>query len=108
MYEIKYIINIFNVLSYAVGPFGGVKDINKINEDINKIKDSNNIKFNFSPNENELKEELEKIKSFGIIMKINFGFVDSNIIKNDLNHQNCIVNWIKEKTKKDEIEIKLQ
>ena len=96
-----------NLINELIQIENNIKDINKINEDINKIKDSNNIKFNFSPNENELKEELDKIKSFGIIMKINFGFVDSNIIKNDLNHQNCIVNWIKEKTKKDEIEIKL-
>ena len=86
-----------------------IKDYNKINEDINKIKNSNNITFNFSPNEIETKEELEKIKSFGKINIIytNLYFEYSNIIKNNFNGQNSIVKWIKDRTKKNEIKIKM-
>ena len=45
-----------------------IKDYNNINEDINKIKNSNNITFNFSPNEIEMKEELEKIILIQVIL----------------------------------------
>ena len=84
-----------------------IKDFNKINEGINELKNSNNITFNFSPNEIEMKEELERIKSFGKIIKINYGFMNSNIIKNDVKGQNSIVNWIKEKIRKNDIQLKL-
>ena len=86
-----------------------IKDINLINENITKFKNSSNISISFSPNENEMNENIEKFKNFGKIKKIDFisAFANSNIIKNDINKQNCIVNWIKEKINKQFLEMKL-
>ena len=56
-----------------------------------------------------MNENIEKFKNFGKIKKIDFisAFAYSNIIKNDINKQNCIVNWIKEKINKQFLEMKL-
>ena len=69
----------------------------------------NRIKIKFSPGEDEINTELERIKSFGKVDIDNLGmtFKSSSIINDDFNKQNSIVNWIRDKVNKNEISFKL-
>ena len=86
-----------------------IKDINAVNENIEKCKSLSKIKIKFFPDENEINDEVERIKVFGKVKIENLesSFDFSNIIKDNIEKQNLIVNWIKEKTKKKEIQFKL-
>ena len=86
-----------------------IKDIKAVNENIEKCKKLNKIKIKFSPDENEIYDELEKIKNLGKVKIENLepSFESSNIIKDDIEKQRLLINWIKEKTKKEEIRFKL-
>ena len=81
-----------------------IKDINKVNESIEKCKNENEkeIKFNY---EGHLNKILNAIKIFGkIYIKENFSF-DSSIINNDVEKQELIINWIREKVDKNLIKL---
>ena len=56
------------------------------------------------PEEQDIKEIIEKIMGFNIIKE---NILDSSIIKNDLNKQNQINKWIKEKVNKNLIKYEL-
>ena len=88
------------------------KDINiidKIKESINKSKDSNNLDIRFTSNkEEEINDLINDIKNFGKIIKYNEQLNEiSRILKNDINKQNYIINWIKEKINKKSLQFKL-
>ena len=73
-----------------------IKDINIINNSIQKSKSNNNIKITFSPEENEINDFLKKIKNFGKINNDdNFMFTKSNIIKKE--DQDLILSWFDKK-----------
>lgn len=84
-------------------------EINNLNENINKFNKLNKINIKFTPEEDEIKSELERIKSFGKIEleNLQFLFESSSIINKDINKQNTIINWIQEKIKKKDIKFKL-
>ena len=86
-----------------------LKEINMVNQNIQKFNKLDKVKIKFSQEENEINEELERIKNFGKIYLENIEsyFQSSSIIKEDFNKQNSIINWIKEKTKKKELNFKL-
>ena len=86
-----------------------LKEINVVNENVFKLNKLNKISIKFIPNENEINDELERIKSFGKIVSENSEslFESSSIIKDDMNKQNSIINWIKEKVKKKDLNFKL-
>jgi len=86
-----------------------IKDINTVNENIEKCKKLSQIKIKFSPDENGINDKLEKIKSFGKVMIDNLepSFESSNIIKDDIEKQNLIIKWIKDKTNKQKMRFKL-
>ena len=86
-----------------------LKEINNLNENINKFNKLNKINIKFTPEEDEIKSELERIKSFGKIEleNLQFLFESSSIINKDINKQNTIINWIQEKIKKKNIKFKL-
>ena len=80
-----------------------IKNINKINDNINKCKMEDNVEIQFNYNE-QLNLMLENIKKFGIISLYNDTSIDSNIINDNLkNKQNSIINWIKQKINQNDI-----
>ena len=79
-----------------------IKNINKINDNINKYKMDNNIEIEFDYKE-ELNTILENIKKFGNISLLNNTAIDSQIINENKNKLNSIINWIREKINKNNI-----
>ena len=51
-----------------------IKEINKINQNIKNCNLNKNTKFKFSPDENQINEYLEKIRTFGKIYNNNYKF----------------------------------
>ena len=77
-----------------------IKKIKNIEESIKKCNDSVNIKLNFYPeDEKKINEFLDVIKNFGKINKNSLS--DSSILNKDLNKENAIIKWIKQKISKD-------
>ena len=77
------------------------KNIDIKNEEIKNYDKLFDIEI---PEEQDIKEIIEKIKGFNIIKE---NILDSSIIKNDLNKQNQINKWIKEKVNKNLIKYEL-
>ena len=67
-----------------------IKDINKINESIDKCKNQGEIEINFIYEE-EFNLLIDNIKKFEIIK---YNKIDSLIINKDIKKQEAIVNWI--------------
>ena len=85
-----------------------IKNVNIINEKIKKCNNSNNSKININLNEEEINKFLEKIKIIGEIGEEKEDILkSSSILKNNINNQKLILNWIKEKTKKNSINFEL-
>ena len=86
-----------------------IKEINIVNENVIKLNKLNKINIKFNPDEDEINEDLKKIKAFGkILLEKNDSFFESSsIIADDVNKQNLIINWIKEKVKIKDLEFKL-
>ena len=84
-----------------------IKDINKVNESIKKCRNDDNIEIKFNYEE-QSKSFFEDIKKFGKIQVFdhNISF-DSNIVNKDKdkNKQETIINWIKQKTNKNKINL---
>ena len=77
-----------------------IKKINNIEESIKKYNDSVNIKLRFYPeHEKNINEFLDVIKNFGKINKNDLS--NSSKLNNDLNKEDAIINWIKQKINKD-------
>ena len=79
-----------------------IKDINKINESIDKCKNEGEIEINFIY-EDEFNLLLDNIKKFEIIK---YNTIDSLIINKDIKKQEAIINWIKQKINKKNIDFK--
>ena len=80
-----------------------IQSINKINENIKKCHNLNNLNIIFYPDkENDINQFLEKIKSFGKICEnqekeTEFIFNNSLIIQNNKLYDNNLINWLKPK-----------
>ena len=59
--------NLYSNINDCINIENNIKNINEINEIINKCDIKNKIKFYFNPKENQLNEFLKSIKSFGQI-----------------------------------------
>ena len=92
-------LNIF--INECLNIENNIKDIINIKESIKKYNDSTNLKIIFYPGEKECNKPLETLKTFGYI-GINY-FFNSSIINNNINGQNILINWIKEKINKNSI-----
>ena len=79
-----------------------IKDINKINESIDKCKNEGEIEINFIYEE-EFNLLIDNIKKFG---KIKYNKIDSLMINEDIKKQEAIINWIKQKINKKNIDFK--
>ena len=79
-----------------------IKDINKINESIDKCKNEGEIEINFIYEE-EFNLLIDNIEQFG---KIKYNTINSLIINKDIKKQEAIVNWIKQKINKKNIDFK--
>ena len=73
--------NLKLMINDCVNIENNIKYINEINENLKKYK-VNNYDIQFSPEENEIDEFIEKIKRFGNIIHFNNNWIDSNIMKN--------------------------
>ena len=83
-----------------------IKDINKINEIIIKCRNDDNIEIKFDYQEQQSKSFFEDIKKFGKIQVFdNNNIFDSKIINNDRDKKETIINWIKQKTNKNIINL---
>ena len=89
-----------------------IKKINLTNTNIEKCKNSSKINFKFLPEkEEDINIIIKTIKSFGSIKNINNMikyFESSSIIKDDYEKQEKIIEWIREKTNKNEIKFELK
>lgn len=78
-----------------------IEEINVINLKIKETNNYNNLKIEFISNEEKI---LNDIKNFGVFGRNIFKeFLKSSIIKGNFENQNSILNWIKEKVGKEEI-----
>ena len=86
-----------------------IKEINVVNENIKKCKNSDDLKIRFFPEEEkEINKFLNIIKSFGKVENDNKQLLNlSSIINNDRDKQNSIINWIKEKYNEKSIKFEL-
>ena len=66
--------NLYSNINDCINIENNIKNINEINEIINKCDIKNKIKFYFNPKENQLNEFLKSIKSFGEIYYNIFSF----------------------------------
>ena len=73
-----------------------IKDINKVNEIINKFKNDTDIEIKFEYGE-QLNIILEYFKTLGNI-SVNDEIIIDSIINKDINKQKEIIKWIKQKT----------
>ena len=81
-----------------------IKDINSYNENIKKLKNSTDIKIIFDYGSKEqFNSFIENLKNFGNIYADSY--FDSLILneKNDFNKKRAIINWIKQKTQKNQM-----
>ena len=68
--------NLISYLNVCINIENNIKFINKINENINKCKNSDKIKIKFNPKENLLNDFFETIKKFGNIYYNKYSFKD--------------------------------
>ena len=81
------------------------KDLNIINEIVKKSNSSINSKIVFEPNEKDITEFIDNIKTFGKFEK--YYLLNSTILNNEADKQISLINWIKEKTEKEFIKFDL-
>ena len=99
--EDKINSNIIHFINNCINIENNISDINLIYESAKKLENSMDTKIEF--NQEGTDEIIEKIKYFGklIITDKNIDdFKKSLIIKDDIDKQKAIINWIKEKTNK--------
>ena len=76
--------NLYSYINDCINIENSIKNINIINESINKCNINNKIKFKFEPNENQLDDFLKIIKLFG---KINFNKYSLREFPNNINEE---------------------
>ena len=74
--------NLYSNINDCINIENNIKNINEINEIINKCDIKNKIKFYFNPKENQLNEFLKSISNLGIVEAIE----DSHIGNSMYNH----------------------
>ena len=87
-----------------------IKEIDKINESINKFNNLKDVKVLFFPEKEEDSKLIiltDEIKFFGKIVKNDEFFIDSTIINDDNNKRKLIIKWIEEKINKKCLDFKL-
>ena len=85
-----------------------IQQIKIINDNLKKCKNSINSKLIIYMNDEEIHNFLQKIQNFGkFILDIKPFFEPSSIINNDINKQNSIIRWIKEKVNKKIVKFEL-
>ena len=103
--------NIYKLIKECTEIENNINKIKNINTNINNIYNSKNIEIKFTPDEKEINEFIENIKTFGKIKLFNnnnniFSKL-SAIIKDDKNSIGLINKWIEESTNKKEINFEL-
>ena len=83
-----------------------IKNINSINDIIKKCNDYIKLNIKFSLDEEGVNNFLENLKKFGGIYQFYY-LSNSLILANDIKKQECILNWIYEKTNKKRIKPEL-
>ena len=102
--------NIYKLIKECTEIENNINKIKIINSNINNIYNSKNFEIKFTPDENEINEFIENIKTFGKIKSINNNNIFSklnSIIKDDKNSIDLIYKWIEESINKNEINFEL-
>ena len=95
--------NLISYINDCVNIENNIKEINQYNDKINKFKKASKIDIKLIESEEQLNLFVENIKKFGKIGDFsNFG--SSILKKDDINKIEAIINWIKQKTNKNQIE----
>ena len=100
----KFLSSIINDCIYIEN---NIKEINLMNENIQKSNNWNLFEILFSPEEEGINTFLNNVKTFGKVICSEKNKIKSSIIKDDIEKQNLIINWIKEKINKNIIEFDL-
>ena len=84
------------LINYCINIENNIKEINDIDKNMNKFRESKEIKISFAPEEeSEIEHFLETIKTFGVIYNNkNDIFFDSLIIGKNKIYINNLINWI--------------
>ena len=97
-----------SLINDCVNIENNIKQINIINENLEKSNNFDDSKIEFNISEEEINNFLGYIqKLINIDLNEKKFFKDSSIIKNEINKQNNIINWIKEKVNKNDINFEL-
>ena len=97
--------NIISLVNNCINIENYIKDINIMNEKIKTLKNVDNLTIDYIYNNEML---LEQINKFGCFQRdIIPQFLKSSILKGDSKNQNLLINWSKQKVKKDEINFEL-
>ena len=100
--------NIYKLIKESTEIENNINIINNINSIIDKIQNSSNTEITFKPEENEMKDFIENIKSFGVIhLKLQKILELTSILKDDLESHIVINNWIEETIDKKKIKYEL-
>ena len=100
--------NIYKLIKESIEIENNINIINNINSNIDNIYKSSKIDNKFIPEEKDMKEFIENIKTFGLVKIINDEILSaSSIIKDDFNSIGLINKWIEETINKKEIKYKL-
>jgi hypothetical protein len=98
-------VNIISLIKDCLSVENYIKEINLMNEKIKKHKNLDNLQIDFIYNDEPI---IEEINNFGYFSRnILPEFLKSSIIQGDSKNQELIINWIKEKRKKEEINFEL-
>ena len=98
-------VNIISLIKDCLSVENYIKEINLMNEKIKKHKNLDNLQIDFIYNDETI---IGEINNFGFFSRnILPEFLKSSIIKGDSKKQELIINWIKEKIKKEEINFEL-
>ena len=100
-------INLSSLINDCINIENNIKEINFINKNIKQCYNSFNFEIKFNPEDKEINNFLDYIKKFGNLFCFDLNQFKKSIIKNDINKQYSIINWIKEKTNKNIIKFEL-
>ena len=101
--------NILKLIKECAEIENNINIINNINMNIDKINNSQNNEISFIPGENEMNEFIKNIKTFGKIHRDKHDYISrmSSILKDDINSNDIINNWIEETLGKRGIKFEL-
>ena len=94
--------NLSSLIFKCINIENNIKEINLIKENMKKSDKFFDVEIDFTPEEKEIDNFLDKIKKFGNII-----FGKKSLLNYDLNKKDLIINWIKEKTNKNSVKFEL-